>query len=76
VLSRLLGLVTLAGVAACSARATPRPPQASLVTTAERSQWTKTGRYDEAVTLCRDFARVYPGVACLEIGRTLEDRPI
>jgi hypothetical protein len=47
-----------------------------LVTTAERSHWLKTGRYDEAVTLCHDFARVYPGVECVDIGRTLEDRPI
>ena len=30
----------------------------------------------EAVALCRDFARAYDGVACDEIGRTVEDRPI
>jgi hypothetical protein len=75
VLSRLSLVVTVAGIAACGARATPRPTL-SLVTTAERSQWMKTGRYDEAVALCHDFARVYAGVECVEIGRTLEERPI
>ncbi|MEJ7597885.1 MAG: M14 family zinc carboxypeptidase [Kofleriaceae bacterium] len=53
----------------------PREPP-SLLTTAEQSQWKRTGRYDEAVRLCRDFARVYPGVGCEEIGRTGQDRPI
>jgi hypothetical protein len=75
VLSRLPLVVFVAGIAACGARATPRPTL-PLLTTAERSQWLKTGRYDEAVALCHDFARVYDGVECLEIGRTLEDRPI
>jgi hypothetical protein len=74
VLSRRSLVVPLV-LAACGARATPRPTL-SLVTTGERSQWTKTGRYDEAVTLCHDFARAYAGVTCLEIGKTLEDRPI
>jgi hypothetical protein len=73
--SRLGLVVTLAGIAACGARPAPRPTL-PLVTTAERTQWMKTGRYDEAVALCHDFARVYAGVECLEIGRTLEDRPI
>jgi hypothetical protein len=51
-------------------------PHLSLVTTAETTKFTHTGRYAEAVTLCHDFARAYDGVSCLEIGRTGEDRPI
>jgi len=65
-------LVGLAVVSACGSR----PPRPSLVTTAEQSGYLRTGRYDEAVRLCRDFARSYPGVHCDEIGRTGQDRPI
>jgi hypothetical protein len=65
-------LVAFVLLTACAAQA-PRPV---LVTTAETSQYATTGRYDEAVRLCRDFARAYRGVHCDEIGRTGEDRPI
>lgn len=51
-------------------------PTLPLISTGEASQYVKTGRYDEAVQMCHDFARVYAGVRCEEIGRTLEDRPI
>ncbi len=51
-------------------------PKLPLVTASEASQFVKTGRYDEVVQMCRDFSRVYEGVTCSEIGRTLEDRPI
>ncbi|HUS27823.1 MAG TPA: M14 family zinc carboxypeptidase, partial [Kofleriaceae bacterium] len=57
----------------CHSSARPKLP---LVTVGEASQFTKTGHYDEAITLCHDFARAYEGVRCDEIGRTLEDRPI
>jgi zinc carboxypeptidase len=66
-------LVGLAVVGACSAAAGPRP---SLITTAEKSGYVRTGRYDEAVQLCRDFARAYSGVACDDIGTTGEGRPL
>ncbi len=66
-------LVGLALLIACSAP--PRSP-APLVTTGERSQYVRTGRYDEAIRLCADFARAYRGVRCVEIGRSVEDRPI
>ena len=70
----LVGLLVLA---ACpSARSTTPREAPQLVTTAERSQWKRTGPYDEAIRLCRDFARAYPGVGCEEVGRTGEDRPI
>lgn len=68
-----LALAAIALVTACRSSAGPRP---SLTTTAERSGYVRTGRYAEAVQLCRDFARVYAHVRCDEIGRTLEDRPV
>jgi hypothetical protein len=64
-------IATLATGPACATG--PRP---ALTTVAETSQYVNTGRYDEAVQLCRDFARAYPGVRCVELGRTGEDRPI
>jgi hypothetical protein len=63
------------GLALIACSAPPRPP-GSLATVGERSQYVRTGRYDEAVRLCGDFARAYRGVRCVEIGRTVEDRPI
>jgi len=65
----------LVGLALVSACGSPRP-KPSLVTTAEQTAYVQTGRYDEAVRLCRDFARAYAGVACDEIGRTGGGRPI
>ncbi|HWU88083.1 MAG TPA: M14 family zinc carboxypeptidase [Kofleriaceae bacterium] len=67
----LVGLALIAG--SCSS--SPRSP-ASLVTTAERTEYRRTGRYAEAVQLCHDFAHAYRGVHCVELGRTVEDRPI
>jgi hypothetical protein len=55
--------------------AAPRPRPA-LVTTAEATQYLQTGRYDEAVRLCHDFARSYAGVTCEELGRTGQGRSI
>jgi hypothetical protein len=74
----LVALVALAALGACPAPASHpvARPQLPLVTTGESSHFVRTGRYDEAVSLCHDFARVYEGVACAEIGRTGEDRPI
>jgi len=72
-----LALLLSTLVPACRT-SSPLPPRASgpLVTTAERSGWIRTARYDEAQRLCRDFAATYDGVTCVEIGRTLEARPI
>jgi hypothetical protein len=53
-----------------------RGPRPSLTTVGETSQFVRTGRYDEAVKLCNDFASNYVGVHCVELGRTGEDRPI
>ena len=71
-MSRLLVAFVVAVGASCAAPG-PRPV---LTTTGETSHYVQTGRYDEAVRLCRDFARAYPGVDCVELGRTGEDRPI
>jgi hypothetical protein len=67
--------VLLVALLACRSASSPRP-RLPLVTTAERTHWLRTGHYDEAVGLCRDFARAYDGVTCDELGRTSEDRPI
>lgn len=49
----------------------------ALVTTAERSAFTKTGRYDEAVRLCDAYAAAWPARArCFTFGTTPEGRPM
>jgi hypothetical protein len=68
----LVAFVVLGAAAACAARG-PRP---ALITTAETTRYERTGRYDEAVRLCHDFARAYAGVGCVELGATGEGRPI
>ncbi|SET80938.1 M14 family zinc carboxypeptidase [Stigmatella erecta] len=51
--------------------------QAPLTTAAERSQWTRTGRYDEVESLCRAFPKAFPGkVRCETFGTTPEGRPL
>ncbi len=48
-----------------------------LSTTAERSGYARTGRYDEVIALCDAFARRYPdAVRCIEFGTTPEGRPM
>jgi zinc carboxypeptidase len=64
-------LVALFVVAACA-----RGPRPTLVTTAETTHYVQTGRYDEAIRLCHDFARAYDHVRCEEIGKTGEGRPM
>jgi hypothetical protein len=62
--------------AALLALALAAPPDA-LLTTAERSGFARTGRYEEAVHLCRALAKARPASArCLEFGRTPEGRPL
>lgn len=51
-------------------------PVGSLVNTGEASGWTRTGRYDEAVRLCHDFARTYRGVTCETLGASGEGRDL
>jgi hypothetical protein len=49
----------------------------ALTTVAERSGFTKTGRYDEVIALCDAFAKAYPRqVRCIDFGTTPEGRPM
>lgn len=53
------------------------PAAQELVTTAEKSGFKKTGRYEEVLSLCKDFRDAYPdAVKCIEFGRTPENRPM
>jgi murein tripeptide amidase MpaA len=50
---------------------------AQLTTVAEQSGWKKTGRYDEVIKLCHEFATAYPKQAqCQSFGVTPEGRPM
>ncbi len=75
-LQRMLA-ATLAAAISCGASAvnamTPNP----LATLAERSAYTRTGRYEEVERLCRAYAARWPqAVRCFEFGRTPEGRPM
>ncbi|WP_200943933.1 M14 family metallopeptidase [Lysobacter sp. Root604] len=49
----------------------------SLSTVAERSGFTKTGRYDEVISLCEAYALRYPdAVRCADFGTSPEGRPM
>jgi murein tripeptide amidase MpaA len=49
----------------------------ALITTAEKTKFQKTGRYDEVIALCAAFQKAYPtAVRCTEFGRTPEGRPM
>ncbi|MGQ0505252.1 MAG: M14 family metallopeptidase [Myxococcaceae bacterium] len=48
-----------------------------LTTVAERSEFTKTGRYEETQRLCQAFVQAYPRrVRCENFGTTPEQRPM
>lgn len=70
--------VAILAVAAC--HSSPRPASPSprdLTSEAERSGWTRTGRYAEALRLCDDFAAAFPDrVRCETFGKTPEQRPM
>jgi hypothetical protein len=66
-------LVAVVLVVGCTKSTGPRP---SLISTGEQSGYVRTGRYDEAVRLCRDFARAYDHVRCDEFGQTGAGRPV
>jgi len=66
----LLGLCILLPTVASHAAPT-------LQTTAEKTGFMKTGRFDEVIQLCNDFQKTYPNaVRCVEFGRTPENRPM
>jgi murein tripeptide amidase MpaA len=67
----------LLSLAACGHQTVPKRSDVDLTTTAEKTGWIHTGRYDEAVRLCRDLARVYPASArCDRYGVTPEGRDL
>src|SRR4051794_25561849 len=52
-------------------------PASDLSTIAEKSGWTKTGRYDEVMRLCQAFENDFRGkVRCQTFGTTPENRPM
>lgn len=58
-------------------RAESPPELTPLSTFAENSGFLKTGRYDEVISLCNDFARAYPeAVRCFQFGTSPEGRPM
>ncbi len=64
-----------AALALALATSSSPPARAALVTTAETSGFERTGRYDEAVRLCRAYAKAFPRRArCLSFGTTPEGR--
>jgi hypothetical protein len=69
-----IALLVAAATLACGGRNTSSP---ILVTTAERSGFTRTGRYDEVERLCAAFQQAWPAnVRCVEFGRSPENRPM
>ncbi len=51
--------------------------QTPLTTVAEKSEWTRTGRYEEVVSLCAAFQKTHRGkVHCEKFGTTPEGRPM
>lgn len=69
-------VVAFASIVAAWACTPATRPGLTVTSTAETSQWLRTGRYDEAMAMCHDFARAYVGVECGPIGTTTEGRPI
>ncbi len=70
---RVVAFASLVAISACTPVTRPRP---SVTSTAETSQWLRTGRYAEAVAMCHDFALAYASVRCEQIGTTTEGRPL
>jgi len=65
-------LATLLAVALAAAAARP-----DLATTAEKTAFERTGRYEEAVRLCRELERLHPRRArCFTYGKTPEGREL
>jgi murein tripeptide amidase MpaA len=68
--------VAVSGAAALPSASAPDAMD-DLTTVAERSGFTRTGRYDEVERLCAAYATRWPDkVRCLEFGRTPENRPM
>ena len=71
-------IIVIAAVvlAACRINVGPTKPR-DLTTEAERSGWTRTGRYAEVERLCAAYAAAFPAkVRCETFGTTPERRPM
>jgi murein tripeptide amidase MpaA len=72
-----LALATLSGAFLLLGPSAALAKNEELQTTAEKTQFKKTGRYQEAVDLCQAFARRWPERVRVEtFGRTPEGRPM
>ena len=70
-------LATTLALLSLPACAAPASAGAPLQTEAERSGFQRTGRYEETIRLCAQFAQRYPAaVRCLDFGTTPEGRPM
>ena len=74
---RILLLAIAAALSCAVNAATPKDTMNTLTTVAERSDYTRTGRYEEVERLCAAYAAKWPqAVRCFEFGRTPEGRPM
>ncbi len=70
-------LLRTAAIAASLLFLAPLAHADALQTVAEKSGFQKTGRYDEVIALCANYAAQWPdAVRCVEFGRTPEGRPM
>ncbi len=73
----LTGILASTVTAATTAHAATAQKITDLSTTAERSGYARTGRYEEVIALCERFAARYPQrVHCIDFGTTPEGRPM
>ncbi len=63
-----------AAKAAASLAASSENVPADLLTTGEKTQWQKTGRYDEVITLMRKMEQKSPMVKVVQFGTTSQGR--
>lgn len=76
---RLAAIVSAALLACATPALAGSAPAAGndLATLAERSGFSRTGRYEEVIALCDAFAARYPqAVRCFDFGTTPEGRPM
>jgi hypothetical protein len=74
---QLLSTASLAAISCGVSAINAARPENPLATVAERSGYTRTGRYEEVERLCAAYAAQWPqAVRCFEFGRTPEGRPM
>jgi hypothetical protein len=74
---QILSTASLAAISCGVSAINAARPLNPLATVAERSGYTRTGRYEEVERLCAAYAAQWPQVVrCFEFGRTPEGRPM